>query len=125
MSKKLQKIKDWEQLARESKFRPGIMAAKCPVSLRHLQRFFVDRFNATPRNWSSALRSRLALQLISQGWSNKAVAAELGFADESHFCHEFKRAYGQPPQSFAPLYGEVRASLGAGRTAGLQQTCRI
>ena len=46
----------------------------------------------------------MARDLLSRGWSNKAVAAELGFADESHFCHEFKRIYGCSPQWLAPLY---------------------
>jgi AraC-like DNA-binding protein len=47
---------------------------------------------------------RLARQRIVEGLANKAVAAELGFANESHLCHEFKRAYGTSPQAFFPLH---------------------
>jgi AraC-like DNA-binding protein len=45
------------------------------------------------------------MELISQGWSSKAVANELNFSSGSHFCHEFKKLYGVSPQSFAPLFG--------------------
>ena len=103
--RRLVRIEDWEQLAREARFQPSIIAALCPISLRQLERFFATRFNTTPRSWAKALKCRLARQLIAQGWSNKAVAGEVGFANESHLCHEFKRFYGAPPQTFAPLYG--------------------
>jgi AraC-like DNA-binding protein len=105
MKCRLVSIQDWEKLAREAKFQPAIMAALCPISLRQMQRFFVSTFEKTPRQWTRELRCRLALNLISQGWSTKAVSVELSFADGAHFCREFKRVYGHPPQSFAPLYG--------------------
>jgi AraC-like DNA-binding protein len=133
MNRKLSKVEDWEKLAKESNFKPGIMAAKCPVSLRHLQRFFIEHFNETPGEWSRALRLRLALEFISHGWSNKAASAELGFADESHFCHEFKRVYGAPPQAFGPLYGVRKADTlpvssvndMARRFVAFRQECRV
>ena len=76
---------------------------------------------------------RLALTLISQGFSNKAVAADLDFADESHFCHEFKRVYGVPPQAFGPVYGARYYNEGKGlRLSGrvadhvaFKQECRV
>jgi AraC-like DNA-binding protein len=119
--KRLLRIEDWEQLARQARFRPSDIAALCPISLRQLERFFAARFNTTPRTWAKELKCRLARQLISQGWSNKAAAGEIGFADESHLCHEFKRVYGAPPQRFAPLY-QARVDSGMrkeGRFNGL------
>jgi AraC-like DNA-binding protein len=110
MSERLQRIQNWEQLAKQASFHPGVMAALCPISLRHLQRFFIKHFQKTPREWARDLKSRLALQMISQGWSTKAVAAELGFADDSHFCHEFKRVHGVSPQTFAPRFDEQQMS---------------
>jgi AraC-like DNA-binding protein len=47
----------------------------------------------------------LAKQLISQGYSSKAAAAELNFATDAHFCREFKKIFGTPPQTFAPAHG--------------------
>ena len=104
MSGRLHRIGNWVKLAREARFRPAEMAALCPVSLRQLERFFIKEFKQTPTEWTRELRCRLARRLISEGWSNKAVTTELQFADESHFCHEFKRIYGVCPQTYAPLY---------------------
>src|SRR5207247_75396 len=89
---------------KEAKFRPGIMAAKCLISLRHLERFFGGRFNKPPKMWTKELQLQIARHLISRGWRNKAVVEELGFANESHFCHKFKTFYGVSPQTFAPSY---------------------
>jgi AraC-like DNA-binding protein len=105
MSARLLKVAEWEKLAAQAYYRPSTMADLCPVSLRELQRFFVKQFNKTPKEWTRELRCRIARKLIIQGWSNKAIASELHFAHETHFCREFKRVYGFSPQSFAPVYG--------------------
>lgn len=104
---RLMSLQDWEALAQQSAFQPARMAAGCPISLRQLQRCFASRFGKTPRAWTRELRCRLACPLIAQGWSNRAVAIELGYADESHFCHEFKRCYGVSPQRFIRTQGAV------------------
>ena len=105
MNSRLLRIQDWERLAREAKFRPALMADLCPISLRQLERFFVEQFHETPRRWTRALRCRLARQLISDGWSIDAVVAELHFGNASQLCHDFKKLYGITPLSLAPLYG--------------------
>ena len=121
---KLLEIQDWEQLASQAKFRPESMAALCPVSLRQLERFFSKKFNKTPQEWARELRGRLALELISQGWSSKAVAGQLHFWDESHFCNEFKRVHGASPQAFAPSYeGRNRTNLAGPPTHFRQTIC--
>ena len=102
------RIADWEQLAQSARFQPAKMAACCPVSLRHLERFFARTFHQRPGEWVRHLRCRLARELISAGWPNKAVVYELGFGNESHLCHEFKRIYGTSPQSFGPANGNQR-----------------
>src|SRR5258707_274006 len=104
MNEQLLQIHDWEGLAREANFRPASMAALCTTSLRQLQRFFARHFHQTPRDWTRELRCRIARQLISQGWSSKAVVNELGFVDHAHLCHEFRTFYGAPPRTFAPMW---------------------
>jgi len=105
INSRLARIQNWEQLALEAQFRPAIMAALCPVSLRQLERFFLHHFKQTPSRWTRELRCRLACQIIARGWSSKAVAQELYFANESHLCHEFKKFLGVTPQAYSPLYG--------------------
>jgi len=80
------------------------MAANCPIGLRQLERFFAKHYAKTPRVWAKELQLKTAKRLIAQGWKNKYVADELGFANESHFCKEFKKHFGSSPQSFARLY---------------------
>jgi len=81
------------------------MASLCGISERQLQRIFRRNFDCTPSHWLRDLQCRLAKELIAQGYSNKAAAAELKFASQSHFCREFKRVFGATPQTFAPAYG--------------------
>jgi AraC-like DNA-binding protein len=74
-----------------------------------LERYFLHHFKQTPSRWTRELRCRLASELVARGWSNKAVAKELHFANESHLCHEFKKFFAATPQIFAPLYGREPA----------------
>src|SRR5579864_3780105 len=99
------KAQDWEQVARQAEFRPAKMATLCSMSERHLQRIFKKHLQRTPSQWLRELQCRLAKQLISQGYSSKGAAAELNFATDAHFCREFKKVFGTPPQSFAPAHG--------------------
>ena len=102
MVSRLVRIERWEPLARAADFSPAELAGICAVSLRHLERFFGARFQKTPGNWLRELQCHLAKELILRGYSSKAAAAELKFANASHFCREFKKVHGVPPQSFAP-----------------------
>ena len=105
MSGKVVRTQEWEQVARQAEFRPAKMASLCSMSERHLQRIFKKHLQRTPSQWLRELQCRLAKQLISQGYSSKAAAAELNFATDAHFCREFKKIFGTPPQSFAPAHG--------------------
>ncbi len=93
---------EWEQVARQADFEPGKMASICLISERQLQRTFKQQLHSTPGRWLRQLQCRLAKELISRGYSSKAAAAELKFCNNAHFCREFKKVFGRPPQSFAP-----------------------
>jgi AraC-like DNA-binding protein len=105
MSGMVVRTQDWEKMAREAEFKPSKMATLCSMSERHLQRIFKKHLQRTPSQWLRELQCRLAKQLISQGYSSKAAAAELNFATDAHFCREFKKIFGTPPQTFAPAHG--------------------
>src|SRR2546423_8679220 len=92
----------WEKLAGRAEFDPETMAALCLISLRQLERHFDSYLHQTPKKWLVELRCRLAQDLILQGYSTKAAAAQLKFASESHLCHAFKKVFGVSPQTFAP-----------------------
>ena len=93
---------DWERLAKQAGFKPMRLALLCSISERQLQRIFKKRFQRTPKIWLRELQSRLARDLIAEGYSTKAVAAEFKFATDAHFCRVFKKMFGASPQCFAP-----------------------
>ena len=111
MSGSLLTIDQWEQVAREADFSPSKMASLFSISERQLQRLFRKHLHCTPSHWLRELQCRLAKQLISQGYSNKAAAAEVKFATESHLCREFKKVFGTSPQTFAPARGGTVRSV--------------
>lgn len=125
MSKRLQRIQDWEALARMADYEPGTMAALCPISLRQLERHFLLHFQKSPTQWVRELRCRLAQQLVIQGYSNKAIVAELEFASESHFCHEFKKVFGASPQSFAPVFRHAKGMSLLGKNVAFKQFAAV
>src|SRR5580692_1523115 len=108
MSGRLSRIDEWEELATQADFQSAKMAALCCISRRQLERFFELQFQKTPGRWLRTLQCQLAKKLISKGYSNKAVAAELKFANDSHFCREFKKIFGAPPQTFAPGWNSAQ-----------------
>jgi AraC-like DNA-binding protein len=101
MSARKLRIDDWDQLAREAEFCPRRLAGICGMSLRTLQRLCEQHFEKTPSELIRELRCRRALELVSQGYSNKEVAVMLKFASPTHFCHEFKKVYSRSPKAQA------------------------
>ena len=106
MSSRLDRIRDWEALAKDSGYDVVAMAGLCSISMRQLERFFRAHFGMRPRCWMLELQCRGARELIEKGYSSKAAAEEMNFASTSQMCHAFKKLYGCPPQTFAPAYGE-------------------
>ena len=101
-AERLVRVQEWERVARGADFRPTRMAALCSISERQLERIFKRHLNCTPSQWLRELQCRLAKDLVAQGYSSKAAAAELKFATDAHFCREFKKVFGTSPQTFAP-----------------------
>jgi len=97
----LSAVGSWERVAIAASFRPVDMAARCGISLRQLERVFIERFHTTPKSWARKLRCNLARDLLAKGWTNKAVAQELRFSDASHLCHEFRLEFGATPRDLA------------------------
>src|SRR5258708_2592831 len=101
MISRLERVRDWSQLAAKARYDPAIIANHCMVSLRQLERFFRNRFGKTPHLWAKELQCEHARILLSRGYSNKTVTTELGFTNAAEFCRIFKKFYTVSPQRFS------------------------
>jgi AraC-like DNA-binding protein len=111
MSARKLRIEEWERLAPEAEFRPRKLAASCGMSLRTLQRLCEQVFQKTPSELIRELRCRMALDLVSKGYSNKEVAVMLKFASPTHLCHEFKKVYSSSPRKQATTLAPATPTL--------------
>ena len=102
MKSRLNRIKNWGELAEGSNYSPKALARRCGVSLRHLQRFFKATRSQLPRQWLNEYRQRKARELMGAGALVKEVAAQLGYKHAAHFSREFKRYYGMSPAKISP-----------------------
>ncbi|HSS51359.1 MAG TPA: AraC family transcriptional regulator [Thermoanaerobaculia bacterium] len=70
------------------------------MSPYHLHRVFTREVGISPHAFQVTVRVAKAKALVHQGRSLRAVAAETGFSDQSHFTREFKRYTGLTPGAF-------------------------
>jgi AraC-like DNA-binding protein len=111
MSARKLRIEEWERLVPDAEFCPRKLASSCGMSLRTLQRLCEQVFHTTPSGLIRELRCRMALDLVSKGYSNKEVAVMLKFASPTHFCHEFKKVYSSSPRKQASSLAPGTATL--------------
>jgi len=78
----------------------GELAAAVGCSRFALHRAFMAAYGLTPGDYQRQLRLRSARNLIAQGSSISAAAAQAGFADQSHLTRWFSRCYGITPGTF-------------------------
>ena len=97
MGSRLNKVGDWEELAKASNYSASLLAKRCSVSLRQLERFFLYKTNQSPHQWLNELRQEQALKLMSGSCLAKEVAQQLGYKQAAHFSREFKRFHGFSP----------------------------
>ena len=101
-------IDDWVGEARKARYSSKKLADLCGVSASHLRRFFILHFFRPPQEWINELRLWDAAKLLSEGYSVKEVAAQLHFADASHFAHCFTRYHGLAPSHWTVYWLEHR-----------------
>lgn len=70
-------------------------------------RRFRREVGATPHDYAMQIRLRLARRALAEGATPVDVAADLGFADQSHLTRAFARQFGLPPGR----YRSARATI--------------
>ena len=83
-------------MARGGRMRIDGLAASGGLSVRQLERQFLDAVGLTPKRFIRTVRFQRALQLLRDGMPPSGVAAACGFADQSHLAREFRDVAGAP-----------------------------
>jgi AraC-like DNA-binding protein len=76
------------------------LAAAVNLSPFHFARVFRRATGLPPHAWLQQRRLEQARALLKGGCSAAGVAAQLGFADQSHLTRQFKQAYGVGPGEY-------------------------
>lgn len=78
------------------------------TSVRTFERRFHGAFQLTPQRYLRNLRMRLASHaLVYTAQPLAQVATSCGFADQSHFTHEFRRHFGQTPREYRDRFAHT------------------
>lgn len=78
----------------------GQVAARMGMSREGFSRMFAKRCGMSPHAFWLASRLNHARELLRAGEAVAAVAAETGFADQSHFGRWFRRVFGVTPAGY-------------------------
>ncbi|MCG6574232.1 AraC family transcriptional regulator [Pseudomonas sp. AF32] len=76
------------------------LASSVGLSPFHFARVFRKATGLPPHSWVTQKRLACAQMLLKQGITPSRVAAELGFADQSHLTRQFKQAFGIGPGAY-------------------------
>lgn len=75
-----------------------------------LSRHFRAAFATSPHRFLLMRRLQRAKAMIADGEALAEVAAETGFADQSHLTRHFKKAFGMAPGAWAAMLGQRRSA---------------
>jgi len=95
------RVKDRLHAEFRERLRIGDLAREAGIHPVHLARAFRRFENRTPGEYQQRLQVRAACELLSNPeWPLAAIAAECGFADQSHFTRVFRRMAATTPAQF-------------------------
>jgi len=117
-------LKDWLKAAWLRFSQPGCddrsigaVAADLGVSAPHLSSAFAAQFGISPQQFIIARRIEQSRAALSDGQSLAEIAAQHGFADQSHYSRLFRKHYCLAPGAFrrrvsvAPAHGGAPAVI--------------
>ena len=97
MASRLDRIMDWENLARKAGYCVDQLACTTGVSTRQLERYFSNASGLSPKAWLDQLRMADGQRLLQRGKLIKEVAQQIGFRYPQHFARAFKRIHAANP----------------------------
>lgn len=95
-----------------SQFRDSLtlqeISAQVNIHPIHLSRVFRRRYGCTMAEYMNRLRIQFICRELEAGWADLSrLAADSGFADQSHMCRVFKTYTGQTPARFRAFFHSV------------------
>ena len=71
MKSRLQRITNWPELAKISRFNVQALAEHCPLAMATLEPFFVHTCHAKPHVWLNSLRLLYSGASVSPHWPSE------------------------------------------------------
>jgi AraC-like DNA-binding protein len=97
----LHRVRDFLHASLAEDVTTGDLAGLAGMSRFHLCRAFARTYGLPPHAYQLQLRLAEAKRQLAAGQPPAAVAAAIGFADQSHLTKRFKGAFGITPGQFA------------------------
>jgi AraC-like DNA-binding protein len=98
------------------------LAGMSAMSRFEFARRFKQTFGVAPHAYQIHVRIEKARELLGRGASPASVAAEIGFADQSHFGRHFLRIVGVTPAQYAKGAGTTLHAIPRVRTTDTTAT---
>lgn len=107
------------QVVRDPSIPIETLAARECVTRRQLERDFGHYIGTSPRHLGQVARVQAVSRHAQRGWSLAQIAAEVGFADQSHMTRVVRQLTGLTPQRFVrsastPMSHAFRAATAGG-----------
>jgi AraC-like DNA-binding protein len=99
----------YTQLQRHPSTRIAWLADEIGWSRSHLVDRFRREVGLSPKRFARVARFRSAFDRIATATSLATVAAECGYADQSHLTHEFREMAGETPSSYQATFVQDEA----------------
>ena len=97
MNSRLRYIQNWPEQAQQANWSVSVLATRCKVSVRTLERYFLRNMRVPPKVWIREQRQKQAAVLLRKGSTVKEVASQLGYKHANHFSREYKWHWGYSP----------------------------
>lgn len=108
MKSHLDRDSDWADWGAKAGYKASALAKLRNVSLRQLERYFIDYYGRPPQEWLNELRMAKSAVLLVDGHRVKEVALRLGFDSASNFSRKFARFYGCRPSKLIQIHDHRR-----------------
>lgn len=105
------RIRDLLHAHYDRDFRLDDLAAEAGRSRFQVSRAFAAAYGLPPHAWLTRRRLEVARQLLLAGEPAAAVAAAVGFADQSHLIRRFKASFGITPGEFRAACTDVQSAV--------------